>query len=133
MKILYITIVLLMNLSFIQAADTDLDAWNTIINSPQSDNEACSSLSDDCEPSKKDLKGSQDKNINEKKDSLKKEAPLVKSSVKIEEKSSLIKIDASNELKPEKKQKISYLKLMLSVFAGLLVGFIYRKRRKNNG
>ncbi len=129
MKILYITIVLLMNLSFIHAADTDLDAWNTIINS-QSDSEACSVGSDDCPPSKEEPKVLGNKNLNKEKISLKKEAPLVKSSVKTEEKSSLIKIDTSNDLKPEKKQNTAYLKFTLAVLAGFLIGFIYRKRRK---
>ena len=124
MKIFYITIVLLISVSFVHA-ESDLDAWNSIINSQTAD-EACSPASDDCGLAKEELKVLQNKNP------LKEQRPAVKTAVKTKEKPALIKIepDNSKDVKPEKKQGTSYSKIALAMSIGLLLGFVFRKWRK---
>ena len=134
-----ITMIMLMSVSFGYAADTDLDIWNSIINS-QTDTEACSNGSDDCAPSKKELNGFQYKKPDDNKVSLKKQESAVKAPAKTKKKAVVLneeKADIKNNLKSPEKQETSRLKTFLPGIIGAAFGFMfiwfYRKRRKNDG
>ncbi len=131
--------IMLMSVSFGYAAETDLDIWNSIIDS-QTDTEACSNGGDDCAPSKNELNGFQYKKPDDDEVSLKKQEAAVKSSAKTKKKAVVLneeKADIKNDLKPLEKQEPSCLKTCLPGIIGAVLGFIfiwfYRKRRKNDG
>ncbi|MEA3306398.1 MAG: hypothetical protein U9Q34_01260, partial [Elusimicrobiota bacterium] len=98
----------------------------------------CSAVSDDCGPSKEELKILQTKKFNESKVALKKQEPIiVKAPLKTKKKeiaANKEKMNIKSNLNSEKKEKADYSKIAAAMAIimsfGFTLNYFHRKRRK---
>ncbi len=134
MKILLASIILLMPLAF-TLAESDVDIWNSIIDS-RSNSEACSASGESCSEPEKELKGVVRAASGKSAASFEEKTPI-KPMIKPERTTSAfnkIPLNIKNISRPAVKKESPYLKTCLTMTLGVLFGFVFlyfiRKRRK---